>query len=325
MAHTSNDVGHFLKDVHWLLDILQNIDVGLVVLDAHYNVALWNQFMQNHSGKAPEQVLENNLFELFPELSEDWFRRKAEPVFVLQSATFTTWEQRPHLFKFPHYRPITGSAGYMYQNTTLIPLADTHGEVGHICLIVYDVTDTAINKLAQIDANKRLKGLSRIDHLTGLYNRGHWEHCLSQEYKRFDRYQIPCSLILFDIDHFKRVNDTYGHTVGDDVIRRVSQCLRQQMRDTDIAGRYGGEEFGIILTNTDTQGALELAERLRKSVQAQSVATATSDVKITISLGVQQLNESISSTQSWLEGADKALYFCKENGRNRSHANNHNP
>ncbi|WP_049721629.1 sensor domain-containing diguanylate cyclase [Gilvimarinus polysaccharolyticus] len=320
MVETTDDLSHFLKDVHWLLDILQNIDIGLVVLDANYNVALWNQFMQNHSGKAPEHVLGNSLFGIFPELSEDWFRRKAEPVFVLHSAAFTTWEQRPYLFRFPHYRPITGGASHMYQNTTIIPLINTHGEVEHVCLIVYDVTDSAMNKLAQIEANNRLKGVSRIDHLTKLFNRGYWEHCLTQEYKRFDRYHIPCSLVLFDIDHFKVVNDTYGHTVGDDVIRCVSDCLRAQLRETDIAGRYGGEEFGVILTNTDTAGALEFAERLRKAVEDEAVATATSDVKITISLGVKQLDSAVDSTQNWLECADKALYYCKEHGRNCSHA-----
>lgn len=321
MADTSNDVSHFLQDVHWLLDILQHIDVGLVVLDQDYKVALWNQFMQNHSGKAPEQMLNNSLFSAFPELDQEWFKRKAEPVFILQSATFTTWEQRPYVFRFPHYRPITGSAAYMYQNTTIIPLLNTHNEVEHICLIIYDVTDNAMSKLAQIDAHKRLENLSRVDHLTELFNRGYWEYCLTQEYKRFDRYQIPCSLVMFDIDHFKRVNDTYGHTVGDDVIRCVSRCLREQLRDTDIAGRYGGEEFGIILTNTDTQGALEFSQRLRRSVAAQSVSALTAQVSVTISLGVQQLDDSIHSAEQWIAGADRALYHCKEHGRNCVHAN----
>lgn len=314
------DLTHFLKDVHWLMDILQNIDVGLVVLDHNYQVTLWNQFMQNHSGKPPEMVLNNSLFKVFPELSEEWFRRKAEPAFVLQSATFTTWEQRPYLFHFPHYRPITGTARFMYQNTTIIPLVDTNGEVAHICLIVYDVTDTAMNKLAQIEANDRLKGLSRVDHLTQLYNRGHWEHCLEQEFKRFDRYQIPCSLIMFDIDHFKAVNDTHGHLAGDDVIRMVSESLRQQLRDTDIGGRYGGEEFGVILTNTDSAGALEFAERLRRHVEAQAVANGTGEIKVTISLGICELSTLISNYHEWLETTDKALYHCKENGRNQSYA-----
>lgn len=317
---TDDDLSHFLKDVHWLMDILQNIDVGLVVLDHDYRICLWNQFMQNHSGKAPEHVLNEGLFRVFPELSEDWFRRKAEPAFVLQSATFTTWEQRPYLFHFPHYRPITGTARFMYQNTTIIPLLNTRSEVSHICLIVYDVTDTAMNKLAQIEANDRLEGLSRVDHLTQLYNRGHWEHCLQQEFKRYDRYKIPCTLVLFDIDHFKSVNDTYGHTAGDDVIRMVSDCLREQLRDTDVAGRYGGEEFGVILTNTDATGGLEFAERLRKAVQGQAVDTNHHAIKVTISLGVGELNPLIGDSQQWLELADKALYYCKEHGRNQSHA-----
>ncbi|MBU2887069.1 diguanylate cyclase [Gilvimarinus agarilyticus] len=314
------ELSHFLKDVHWLMDILQNIDVGLVVLDQNYEISLWNQFMQNHSGKAPEIVLNQTLFSVFPELSEDWFRRKAEPAFILKSATFTTWEQRPYLFHFPHYRPITGTARFMYQNTTIIPLMNTNGQVSHICLIVYDVTDSAMNKLAQIEANNRLEGLSRIDHLTQLYNRGYWEQCLEKEFKRFDRYQIPASLIMFDIDHFKSVNDTYGHIAGDDVIRMVSATLRSQLRDTDLAGRYGGEEFGVVLTNTDTAGAVELTERLRKQIENQMVVFGEQEIKITVSLGICELNETIDSYQQWLESADKALYYCKEHGRNQSYS-----
>src|SRR5690554_86359 len=315
----TDELNHFLKDVHWLMDILQNIDVGLVVLDRDYKLALWNRFMQNHSGLFPSEVLDKTLFEVFPKLSEDWFRRKAEPVFVLQSSTFTTWEQRPYLFHFPHYRPITGTARFMYQNTTIIPLIDTQGEVSHICLIIYDVTDTAVNKMAQIEANKRLESLSRIDHLTQLNNRGHWEQCLIQEYKRYDRYHIPCSLIMFDIDHFKQVNDNYGHTVGDDVIRSVSDALRQQLRDTDIAGRYGGEEFGVILTNTDGTGALEFAERLRLAVENLNLKAGEARLRVTISLGVSEVSPHIDSHHAWIEQADKALYYCKESGRNCSH------
>ena len=160
MAANDQNTGPHFGDVHWLMDILQNIDVGLVVMDKNYSIVLWNSFMQNHSGKAPEHVLNRSLFTVFPELSESWFKHKAQSVFVLQNATFTTWEQRPYLFKFPHYRPITGTAKHMYQNSTIIPLADTKGIVEHICLIVYDVTDTAMNKIAQEEASTKLKNLS---------------------------------------------------------------------------------------------------------------------------------------------------------------------
>lgn len=311
------DLSALFKDVHWLMDILQNIDAGLVVMDKNYQVELWNSFMQNHSGKAPEDVLGKNIFIVFPELSERWFHHKAQSVFVLQNAAFTTWEQRPYLFRFPHYRPITGTADHMYQNSTIIPLVDTKGKVEHICLIIYDVTDTAINKLAQQQANKQLQELSRIDHLTGLYNRGHWESSLIQEFKRYDRYELPSSLIMLDIDHFKQVNDTYGHTVGDDVIRQVSRAIRAQIRDLDIAGRYGGEEFGIILTGTNADGAATFAERLRHTIEQMAVYAEGQEIKFTVSLGVCELSNQVSDHRVWIEQADQALYHSKETGRNR--------
>jgi diguanylate cyclase len=315
---TSNsEFSKFFEDVHWLMDILQNIDVGLVVMDKDYKVELWNSFMQNHSGKAPEHVMGRSIFVVFPELSESWFKHKAQSVFVLQSATFTTWEQRPYLFRFPHYRPITGSAEHMYQNSTIIPLIDSKGLVEHICLIVYDVTDTAVNKIAQQQAHHQLQNLSRTDHLTGLYNRGYWELRLIQEFKRFSRYDQPCSLIMLDIDHFKKVNDKYGHTVGDDVIRQVSRAIKEQVRDLDIAGRYGGEEFGIILTNTDANGAAVFAERLRANIEKMVVYSEGQQIKFTVSLGVNQLCETAPDHRAWIEKSDQALYQSKESGRNR--------
>jgi diguanylate cyclase len=311
------DLSAFFKDVHWLMDILQNIDAGLVVMNRKYQIELWNNFMQNHSGRVPEDALGKTIFEIFPELPRSWFERKAESVFVLHNATFTTWEQRPYLFRFPHYRPITGTAPHMYQNSTIIPLVDTRGNVEHICLIVYDVTDTAVNKIAQQQAHKQLQELSRIDHLTGLYNRGFWESRLIQEFKRFDRYQLNSTLVMFDIDHFKKVNDTYGHTVGDDVIREVSRALRSQLRDLDIAGRYGGEEFGVILTGTTAEGAAVFAERLRNTIENLVVHSEGQEVKFTISLGINQLDESTPDHRAWIEKADQALYQSKEGGRNR--------
>jgi diguanylate cyclase (GGDEF)-like protein len=267
----NEDLSQILKDVHWQMDILQNIDVGLVVMSPDYKIEVWNSFMQNHSGKAPEDVLNKSLFTVFPELPEQWFRHKSQSVLILQNTAFTTWEQRPYLFRFPHYRPITGTAEHMYQNSTIIPLADTKGAVSHICLIIYDVTDSAVNKIAQQQANMQLQNLSRTDHLTGLFNRGYWELRLIQEFKRYDRYDQSSSLIMLDIDHFKKINDKYGHTVGDEAIRAVSRTIREQVRDLDIAGRYGGEEFGIVLTNTNGDGACVFAERLRSAIEQLTI------------------------------------------------------
>lgn len=316
MANTATPSDKF-TDIHWHMDILQNIDAGLIVLNQRYEIEMWNSFMQNHSGKAPETVLGGNLFKIFPELPEEWFRHKANTVFILHNATFTTWEQRPYLFRFPHYRPITGAAEYMYQNSTIFPLVNTRGEVDHICLIVYDVTDTAVNKIAQQQANLQLQNLSRTDHLTGLFNRGYWELRLIQEFKRFDRYENASSLIMLDIDHFKKINDNYGHTVGDEAIRCVSRVIKEQIRDLDIAGRYGGEEFGIILPSTNGDGACVIAERLRRVIEKQTLFAEGHEVRFTISLGVAELNEHMHDHRNWIEKSDQALYKSKESGRNR--------
>jgi diguanylate cyclase len=314
---TRKDQNKLFDDVHWQMDILQNIDVGLVVMDENYIINVWNSFMQNHSGKAAEKVLGKSLFDAFPELPEPWFKQKAQAVFVLQNTAFTTWEQRPYLFRFPHYRPITGTAEHMYQNSSIIPLLDTTGTVKNICLIIYDVTDTAVNKLAQQQANEQLQHLSRTDHLTGLFNRGHWELRLIQEFKRFDRYEHSSSLIMLDIDHFKKINDTYGHTIGDEVIRAVSRIIKEQVRDLDIPGRYGGEEFGIILTNTNGDGAYVFAERLRTIIANSTIYTENHEIKFTISLGVSELNDQLRDHRHWIEKADQGLYRSKEGGRNR--------
>ncbi|WP_323814693.1 diguanylate cyclase [Cellvibrio sp. NN19] len=312
----SEDLSGILKNVHWQMDILQHIDVGLVVMTPDYKIEIWNSFMQNHSGKAPEDVLNKTLFEVFPELSEQWFRHKSQPVFILQNTVFTTWEQRPYLFRFPHYRPITGTAEYMYQNSTIIPLVDTKGAVSHICLIIYDVTDSAVNKIAQQQANKQLQTLSRTDHLTGLFNRGYWEYRLIKEFRRYDRYEQSSSLIMLDIDHFKKINDKFGHTIGDEAIRGVSRAIKEQVRDLDVAGRYGGEEFGIILTNTNGDGACVFAERLREAIEKLTIFAEGHEINFTVSLGVAELDNEIHDHRAWIEKADHALYKSKENGRN---------
>lgn len=136
-----------MTEFHWLMDILQTIDVGLVVLDRNYQVQLWNGFMENHSGLRPDQTKGKNLFELFNEVDQAWFKKKAEPVFALNTRAFTIYEQRPYLFKFENNHPITGRANHMYQNATLIPLSNVDGTTDHICLIIYDVTHAAMNKL----------------------------------------------------------------------------------------------------------------------------------------------------------------------------------
>lgn len=307
-----------IKEFHWMMDMIQHLDVGLIVLDKEYTVNVWNSFMENHSGYTPADVISRNLFEVFTDIPEDWFKRKAESVFLLNNRAFTTWEQRPYLFKFKNYRPITGSAEFMYQDITLIPLTSVDGSVNHIGVIIYDVTDIAVNKTGLKFANDELEILSRTDMLTKLNNRGYWEERLAHEFTRNKRNKQPVSLVMFDIDHFKQVNDNYGHQAGDEVIRLTSDLLRKCKRETDIAGRYGGEEFAVILLDSDSQSAKIFTERLRKEIEAKVVEYDGVSIKYTISLGIAELNANTPDHEEWIKQADCALYEAKESGRNRS-------
>lgn len=307
-----------MSRLHWLMQILQTVDVGLVVVDKAYSIQLWNGFMENHSGVRTSKARGNNIFSLFPELPEQWLSRKLESVFTLDSRSYSTWEQRPHLFKFKSYRPLTGKSDQMYQNVTIIPLTGMDKSVSHACILVYDVTDIATSKIELEKANLELARLSRTDRLTGLNNRGHWEERLDQEFRRYKRSQTPSSLVMFDIDHFKKVNDTYGHQAGDEVIKLVASTLVQLQRETDISGRYGGEEFGIILPETTAEQAKIMAERLRTTIEATQVEYEGQVINFTISLGICELSPSVSEYSQWLEHADQALYSSKRNGRNQT-------
>ena len=151
-----------------------------------------------------------------------------------------------------------------------------------------------------------------------MYNRGYWEQRLEEEFLRSKRTEQPCSLIMFDIDFFKNINDEYGHQAGDEIIRITADQVRNKIRATDIPGRYGGEEFGIILIDTTAEAAKVMAERVRKAIGSLIVEYEEDEITFTISLGVSQIQSDMVSYHQWLEVTDQALYQAKHNGRNQS-------
>ena len=307
-----------MTEFHWLMDMVQSIDVGLVVMDSNYKITVWNSFMENHSDKSSDFTRSKVIFDLFPDTPMEWIKKKIDSVFKLDNRAFSTWEQRPFLFEFTNYHPITGSGTFMYQNISIIPLRSISGNVDHVCLIVYDVTDIANQRKELHHANIQLEELSRTDTLTGLNNRGYWEECLELEYRRFQRNQVPRTLLMFDIDHFKNINDTYGHPAGDLIIQEISSILSKNQRETDFSGRYGGEEFVIILTNVTERSARIFSERLRSNIEKTLVKYNGHELSVTVSLGLAELTADCKSTNEWLKRADKALYGAKESGRNKS-------
>jgi diguanylate cyclase len=162
-----------------------------------------------------------------------------------------------------------------------------------------------------------LRKLSRTDGLTGLNNRMYWDEQVKRTFALNKRSGATASIVFLDADHFKAVNDQYGHGVGDDVLRRLAELIRDCARETDVCCRYGGEEFCLLLPDTDTRDAEILAERLRQLVAAE-VLHQEHDIRGSISLGVAQLTAEMGTYNAWLDQADKALYQAKQRGRNRT-------
>ena len=157
-----------------------------------------------------------------------------------------------------------------------------------------------------------------VDSLTGIYNRREFNHRLTLEWSRFKRYARPVSVILIDIDHFKSVNDTYGHETGDVVLKSLAELLHTGVRRQDMVSRYGGEEFAILLPETHLHHAFQVAEILRKRVASHVIRHQTVPLQICISLGVAAGEHHPPTAQELLKTADVALYRAKEEGRNRT-------
>lgn len=306
-----------IQELHWQFDLLASIEVGLVVIDRDFNVSVWNQFMQNHSNILPADIKGCCLLDFFAEINRDWFARKVDSVFKLANPAFIVWEQRPYLFKFVTSRPITSATAHMYQNVTLFPLMSLNGKVDKVCIVIYDVTDQALARRSIQSLNRRLEASSRLDGLTGLNNRTFWQEQFELEFKRTQRNQAPVSLIMLDIDHFKKINDTYGHQAGDAVIKSLATIIKNACRETDCCGRYGGEEFTVLLPDTRADCAQLVAERIRNTAEQSLLEFADKHIRFTVSLGIAQYANCYQTPQLWLEQADRALYQAKKHGRNQ--------
>jgi diguanylate cyclase (GGDEF)-like protein len=153
--------------------------------------------------------------------------------------------------------------------------------------------------------------------MTGLFNRRHFSELGQVEVERAVRYQRGLGVLMVDIDLFKRVNDTLGHRAGDAVLQAVSRMCRAQLRSSDIIGRYGGEEFAIVLPESSEERARAVAERIRASIEATPIDTPNGPAQVTISLGLALLSPTDNDLELLLDSADRAMYEAKQAGRNR--------
>ena len=187
------------------------------------------------------------------------------------------------------------------------------------CLLVYPLAlSTMTFALAYRVSlqNRQLERLNRSDALTGLPNRRHWDEAASNELARYLRSRRPAVVMLIDVDNFKEVNDTYGHGVGDEVLRCVASVLQACLREIDTPARYGGDEFAVLLAESDARGAREIAERIRKSFLEERGEAAAAQ-HCTLSIGVAEADRLLVDANDWVRRADAAMYGAKAAGRDR--------
>lgn len=193
---------------------------------------------------------------------------------------------------------------------SILPLKNSHGIVTHFVAIERDVTE-------QKNIEHKLEILSKTDPLTGLLNRRSFNKILLNEHSRYNRNEEAYSIIILDIDKFKLINDKYGHATGDIAIQTIARSCESILRSHDSVARIGGEEFCVLLPNTNKQAAYIVAEKLRKIVSLSTIKAINHEFSMTISIGVSQVEKSDVNHTAILRRADENMYKAKKTGRNR--------
>jgi diguanylate cyclase (GGDEF)-like protein len=295
------DIVRHSDELELLRSALDNMSEGVLLLDSDLKAHFMNKKVRDYFGVTAEQVASRPFYgDLIanaphahdhgvpPERLGEFFATRVEAV---RSAN-------------PPIRDAVTSDGRCLRvHCAITPIG---GRMMTYC----DITDLIRNA-------ELLKKLATTDSMTGLFNRRHFLTLADTEWIRYQRYQRPLSLLMVDIDHFKTVNDRYGHAVGDQAINSVANACQQNKRSPDTVGRLGGEEFAMLLPETDSVQAAVVAERLRESVEGHVVSGHGVQFTVTISVGIASATSSMPGIEALLRAADQALYRAKGEGRNR--------
>ncbi|MFH1157573.1 MAG: sensor domain-containing diguanylate cyclase [Pseudomonadota bacterium] len=289
-----------------MLDIFSGIversEDGVVVIDKYHNIVYFNESAQKIFGYAPDEVMDQHLNILLPER----FHLRHDLMIEEFGASPTACKhtgQRSHLIF-----GLRKDGTEFVTGTAIVRIESKFSR--YYAAIVRDISEKK-------KTEEELLRLAATDPLTGAFNRREFTALADHEGVRSNRYNRPLSILMLDLDHFKRLNDTYGHAAGDKALQRFTTLCCNTLRTVDVFGRWGGEEFVALLPETDAKGAAVIAERLRKIVSQSVLIHNSQRIVVTVSIGIAQYRSGETTIDAPLGRADAAVYDAKKAGRDR--------
>ncbi len=293
-------------------EALDYLPLGLIVADADLRVVFWNTCLEDWTGIDRAQVLGSRLSERFPHFAEPRYIRRLASVLATGAPTVLSSQLHPHLVPCPLRG---GRQRALHTVVAAIPAVDRSGS--HLLLALQDVTSLSDALGALAAAHDDLARQAATDPLTGIANRRHFAEEAGRIIATAQRHERPCALLAMDLDGLKMVNDTHGHAVGDELLLAFVHACRARLREGDILGRVGGDEFAALLPETTLGQAELIAQRVRAAFQQVTVAGGA-PVEPSVSVGVAAVDPANRVTLEDLQReADRALYDAKRAGRNR--------
>ena len=289
--------------------ILDTAENGIFVVDSELRVVFWNRWLAVNTQIDKEKAQGARLTDLFPDESFSMLQRKIKIALKLGSSTYANSSVDRYIVPIRLEKVTSSRFSHMRQDVVITPLSENEASV-----ILYDTTPLLEAKAIIDEQLLIVRKQATTDALTGCYNRKRFHEMLIAENSRARRHGSVFSLIIFDIDNFKSVNDSFGHLVGDEVLKSVAEIGSGSVRKSDIFARWGGEEFIILLPETGLAGAVVVAEKVRGAIATFDTGKAGCR---TCSFGVAQFDPvQADDINAIIYRADKALYFAKENGKN---------
>ena len=322
----------------WLLD---HIPTGIFVLDSDFTIRYWNRCLEQWTHQNCADMVGTSLFSRYPELNVPRYTSRIIDIFRRGPPTIFSSQLHKHFIPSPlsngkfrvQYTIVTGFpsgnngdylALFSIQDVTNLTDAISNYGLSHKKLLLemeerrkaeneLKIYSEELNRL-----NQTLNERSIRDGLTGAFNHRYFWQVLKRDFLLAQRHGTDISCLIIDLDFFKKINDNHGHLFGDKVLKKVTKRIQEKVRTTDIVSRYGGEEFTVLLPNTDLSGARIIAENIRQAIELSSFRKEQEIVRVTVSIGLASLRlHAPDSPQQILDFADSALYNSKDAGRNR--------